>query len=185
VSKHSQKAHHRSVAGSDTTATAIRSTILHLITSPRILAKLHAEISAHPYSTPVIPNSTAQEMPYLQAVIKEGLRIFPPVAGLMAKESPPGGDTFKGQYIPGGTRVGYCAWGIYRDADIWGADAGEFRPERWIDDSEEKIKHMESTLDLIFSYGRYQCLGRPVALMELNKVFVKVRANLTPKPPVA
>jgi len=162
------------VAGSDTTATAIRSTILHLITSPRILAKLHAEISAHPYSTPVIPNSIAQEMPYLQAVIKEGLRIFPPVAGLMAKESPPGGDTFKGQYIPGGTRVGYCAWGIYRDEGIWGADAGEFRPERWIDDSEDKIKHMESTLDLIFSYGRYQCLGRPVALMELNKVFVKL-----------
>jgi cytochrome P450 len=46
-------------------------------------------------------------MPYLQAVIKEGLRIFPPVAGLMSKEVPPGGDAFNGLYIPEGTKIGY------------------------------------------------------------------------------
>lgn len=154
---------------------------MHLITSPRILSKFHAEIKANPFSTPVIPNNIAQEMPYLQAIIKEGLRIFPPVAGLMAKQAPPQGDTFKGQYIPGGTRVGYCAWGIFRDTEIYGEDAGEFRPERWIDDTEDKIKEMESTLDLIFSYGKYQCLGRPVALMELNKVFVTVRPPFPPE----
>lgn len=142
------------------------------------MSKLHAEIAANPYSTPVIPNSIGQEMPYLQAIIKEGLRIFPPVAGLMAKEAPPQGDTFKGQYIPGGTRIGYCAWGIFRDTEIYGDDAAEFRPERWIEDSEERIKEMEGTLDLIFSYGRYQCLGRPVAWMELNKVFVTVGTSL-------
>ncbi|KAL2682430.1 hypothetical protein Neosp_006881 [[Neocosmospora] mangrovei] len=99
---------------------------------------------------------------------------LPPVAGLMSKEVPPQGDTWKDQFIPGGTSVGYCAWGIFRREDIWGSDAGEFRPERWIESSPEKIKEMESALDLIFSYGRWQCLGRPVALMELNKIYVEL-----------
>ncbi|KAJ4175219.1 hypothetical protein NW754_005639 [Fusarium falciforme] len=162
------------IAGSDTTATAIRSTMLHIITSPRVYHKLRTEISKTTYSEPIIPDSIGRDLPYLQAVIKEGLRIFPPVAGLMSKEVPPQGDTWKGQFIPGGTSVGYCAWGIFRREDIWGSDAGEFRPERWIESPPEKIKEMESALDLIFSYGRWQCLGRPVALMELNKIYVEL-----------
>ncbi|KAF4976804.1 hypothetical protein FZEAL_6585 [Fusarium zealandicum] len=162
------------VAGSDTTATAIRSTLLHLITIPRVYHKLRAETSKTEYPDAVIPDNAARELPYLQAVIKEGLRIFPPVAGLMAKQVPPQGDTWKGRFIPGGTRIGYCAWGIFRREDLWGADAGEFRPERWIESPPDKIREMESALELIFSYGRWQCLGRPVALMELNKIFVEV-----------
>ncbi|RSL68941.1 hypothetical protein CEP54_002545 [Fusarium duplospermum] len=149
------------IAGSDTTATAIRSTMLHIITIPRVYNKLRTEISNTTYSEPIIPDSIGRDLPYLQAVIKEGLL-------------PPQGDTWKGQFIPGGTSVGYCAWGIFRREDIWGPDAGEFRPERWIESSPEKIKEMESALDLIFSYGRWQCLGRPVALMELNKIYVEL-----------
>ncbi|KAM5353563.1 hypothetical protein ACJ41O_000213 [Fusarium nematophilum] len=162
------------IAGSDTTATAIRSTMLHIITVPRVYNALRAEISNTSYAEAIIPDALGRDLPYLQAVIKEGLRIFPPVAGLMAKQVPPGGDIWKGQFIPGGTSIGYCAWGIFRREDLWGADAGEFRPERWLDSSPEKIREMESALDLIFSYGRWQCLGRPVALMELNKVYVEL-----------
>ena len=82
-------------------------------------------------------------MPYLQAIIKEGLRIWPPVVGLMAKEVPKGGDVFKGQYLPEGTHIGYCAWGIFRRKDIWGEDAQEYRPERWLDSTPEKLREME------------------------------------------
>ncbi|KAH7353681.1 cytochrome P450 [Plectosphaerella cucumerina] len=162
------------VAGSDTTATAIRATMLHLITNPRVLAKLLDEIRATTTAGPLISDSEARALPYLQAVIKEGLRIFPPVAGLMAKEVPPGGDTWKGVFLPGGTRIGYGAWGIFRNRGLWGADADEFRPERWLGGPPEKIRELESTLDLVFSYGRWQCLGRPVAMMELSKVFFEI-----------
>lgn len=136
---------------------------------------MRQEIDNTPISSPIITDETARSMPYLQAVIKEGLRIFPPVAGLMAKEEPAGGHHWKGVFIPGGTRVGSCAWGIFRRQDIWGADANEFRPERWLDSTPERLQLMEGTLELIFSYGRWQCLGRPIAVMELNKVFVQVR----------
>lgn len=119
-------------------------------------------------------------MPYLQAVIKEGLRIFPPVTGLMSKDVPEGGDTINGIYIPDGTKIGYCAWGLFRSKDIWGEDAAVFRPERWIEGSPEKIREREATLELIFSYGRWQCLGKNIALIELNKVYVEVSFAVFP-----
>ncbi|GKT50324.1 cytochrome P450 monooxygenase lolP1 [Colletotrichum spaethianum] len=135
----------------------------------------------------MIANAEARNLPYLQAVIKEGLRIFPPVAGIMAKEAPAAGDTWKGQFIPGGTRIGWSVWSMFRREDVWGNDAQEFRPERWLAEEQggttptEKLREMESTIDLAFSYGKYQCLGRPVALIELNKVFFELlrRYDLT------
>ncbi len=162
------------IAGSDTTAGAIRSTFLYIITIPRVYSRLLAEISSASISSP-IQDAEAKKLPYLQAVIKEGLRIWPPVAGLMSKEVPAGGDTINGLFVPGGTQIGYCAWGIFRNRKIWGADADMFRPERWLEGPAAKIKEQELTLELVFAAGRYQCLGKNVALMELNKVFVEVR----------
>ncbi|KEZ44049.1 hypothetical protein SAPIO_CDS3787 [Scedosporium apiospermum] len=161
------------LAGSDTTATALRGTLLHILTNPRVHARLLAEIKTFAPSTP-IQDTEARQMPYLQAVIKEGLRIFPPVTGLMSKDVPEGGDTFNGLYIPDGTKIGYCAWGLFRNKDIWGEDAAVFRPERWIEGAPEKIREREATLELIFSYGRWQCLGKNIALIELNKVYVEL-----------
>ncbi|MAD83941.1 MAG: hypothetical protein CL912_13345 [Deltaproteobacteria bacterium] len=163
-----------SIAGSDTTAVAVRIIFLHLMSNPRILSRFRAEFSRASISSP-IRDSEARNLPYLQAIIKEGLRYWPPVVGLMAKEVPPAGDVINGMFIPGGTSIGYDAFGIFRDKEIFGEDADVFRPERWLKDSAEKIKELEQTLDLVFSFGKYQCLGRNVALMELNKVFVEVR----------
>lgn len=170
------------LAGADTSATAIRSTILHLITHPTTYRALQAEIDQHVreglISSPVIRDDEAQRMKYLQAVIKEGLRIWPPVTGLLSKRAPVGGDEIEvaGQKvtIPEGTDVGYCAWGIHRNKDIFGEDADVFRPERWLIADEERLAIMNRTVDLVFGYGKYQCLGRPVALLELNKVYVEV-----------
>jgi cytochrome P450 len=169
-----------SIAGSDTTAVAIRVIFLYLITTPRVLERFRAEYSKASISSP-IQDSEARNLPYLQAIIKEGLRIWPPVVGLMAKEVPPSGDVVSGLFVPGGTSIGYCAFGIFRDKKIWGEDVDVFRPERWLDSSAEKIKEQEQTLEIIFAFGKYQCLGRNVALMELNKVFVEVSIYIYPE----
>lgn len=161
------------MAGSDTTATAIRMTFLYLITNPRVLEKFRNECSNASISSP-IQDAEARKLPYLQAIIKEGLRIWPPVVGLMAKEVPAESDIINGLFIPGGTSIGYCAFGMFRDKKIWGEDADVFRPERWLEGSPARIKQEEETLELIFAQGKYQCLGKNVALMELNKVFVEV-----------
>ena len=57
---------------------------------------------------------------------------------------------------------------------VCGADADVFRPERWIEADAAQLTEMTNTVDLVFHYGRYQCLGKNVALMEFNKIFVEL-----------
>jgi cytochrome P450 len=171
VEPRSLKAPESRIAVSGTTATAVRATLLHIITIPRVHEKLLAEIFGATLLSP-ISDAEAKKLPYLQAIIKEGLRIYPPVAGLMAKQVPPEGDTINGMFVPGGTQIGYSAWGIFRNKKIWREDAHAFRPERWLGGGD--IREQELMLKQIFAAGRYQCLGKNVALVELNKVSVKV-----------
>jgi cytochrome P450 len=156
--------------------------MLYIITSPWVYQHLLSEIllgiSQNRISQP-IRDSEAKTLPYLQACIKEGLRMYPPGAGIIPKEVQKGGDTIAGVYIPEGTKVGYCAWGVYKNKETFGQDADMFRPERWLETSGEELARMNSTWDLIFSPGKWQCLGKSVALMELNKVFVEVSHKLT------
>ncbi|KAF1845545.1 cytochrome P450 [Cucurbitaria berberidis CBS 394.84] len=165
------------VAGSDTSAGTVRAVMLYLLTNPTTYQKLRMEIdratAAGNVSSP-IKDTEARQLPYLQAVIKEGLRLMPPASGVMFKEVPPAGDVIDGKFIPGGTNIGSSPLGIHRSKNIFGPDADLFRPERWIVASPEKFADMSSTVDLVFHYGKYQCLGKSVALMEFNKLFVEL-----------
>ena len=163
-----------SIAGSDTSACAIRATLLYVLTNSDIQSKLLEEISKASISSP-ITDAEARKLPYLQAVIKEGLRMFPPVTGIMFKEVPAGGDTIKGFYIPKGTGIGWSSFGLMRNKKVWGDDARLFRPERWFEGSPEDIRKKEIDVEMVFGYGKYQCLGKNVAYLELNKIFVEVR----------
>lgn len=170
------------IAGSDTTATALRTTMLYLMASPisyQRLAKEVREAAADGrISHPVVTDAEARALPYLQAVIKEGLRINPPVAGTMDVVVPEGGDMICGYPVPAGTEVGCSEFGTQSLSSIFGPDADVFRPERWLEaeaeEGGERLKQMVSTWGLIFKYGKWQCLGKEVALIELNKVFVEV-----------
>ena len=64
-----------------------------------------------------------------------------------------------------------------RNRLIWGDDANVFRPERWLDSLAEKIKEMEAMFELIFGYGKWQCLRRNIVMIELNKGFVELLRN--------
>ncbi|KAH7079455.1 cytochrome P450 [Paraphoma chrysanthemicola] len=165
------------VAGSDTSAGTLRAVMLNILTNPPMYKKLQKEIdegiAAGKISSP-IKDAEARQFPYLQAVIKEGLRIMPPASGAFYKEVPAAGDVINGLFIPGGTQIGSSPLGIHRSKKIFGIDADLFRPERWTEASPEKFAEMSSTVDLVFHYGKYQCLGRGVALMEFNKIFVEL-----------
>ncbi|PKS07210.1 hypothetical protein jhhlp_005812 [Lomentospora prolificans] len=166
------------LAGSETSATAIRSTLLYIITCPAVYTKLVTEILEASKTLPSpIPNAASKDLPYLQAVIKEGLRIFPPVASVFTKTTPPEGDTWNGVHIPGGTGISYNAFGLARNKKVWGEDAALFRPERWLEGTAEEIRARESVLDMVFGYGKYKCLGQSIAYMELNKIFFELLRN--------
>jgi cytochrome P450 len=175
------------LAGGETTATGLRATLLYIITNPRIYTTLQAEIdnavkTEGKISNPVIKDTEWRHLLYLQAVIKEGLRIWPPVTGMMSKFSPPNGDelTIDGEkvLIPGGTNIGWASWGIHRNKAVFGEDAELYRPERWLDVANpEKLERMRKVVDLNFGYGKYYCLGRLIALSELHKVVFEVRSE--------
>lgn len=148
--------------------------MLYIITNPQVYSRLNAEIASTPISNPVT-DLEARRMPYLQAIIRKGFRIHPPAVGLGFRDVPPSGDTLSGCFVPEGTNVGYNFFGMMRDPKLWGEDAKVFRPERWLNASPERLKMMNANVDLVFSYGKWLCLGRNVALMELNKVLVEVR----------
>jgi cytochrome P450 len=169
------------LAGSDTTAAAIRATMLYLIANPRVYAKLQAEVDECVASGAVmgiVSDAEAKKLEYLRAVIHEGLRIHPPVTDEVPKMVPNGGDTVSVEgvevFLPGGTNVGYCVLGLNRNKDIFGDDVNMFRPERWLIEDEGRLTAMKKTTDLIFGYGKYQCLGKPIAWLEISKVIFEV-----------
>ncbi|KAF7188764.1 Cytochrome P450 monooxygenase [Pseudocercospora fuligena] len=195
-------------AGSDTTASTIRATMLNIMTSPRLCRLLTAEIDdavargALPPEGQVVSEDQARQLPLLQATIKEGLRWYPAVAAELSKLTPPQGDAICGYYVPGGTKVGTSMKALHRNEELYGPDAEAFRPERWLLSSEAatklpeylapwnlsgplthplghetdpaKLLAMLRNNDLVFGNGRFQCLGKPVAWLELNKIFVEL-----------
>jgi cytochrome P450 len=163
------------IAGSNSTAHALRMTLLSLITTSSASAALVAEIrSAASRITVPISWADAQALPYLQAVVREGLRMWPPVQGLGFKRVPPGGDVISGLFVPGGTEVGQGFFAIGRSVAVWGDDADIFRPERWLEADDERLRVMNAAVDTHFGAGKYSCLGKPIAMMELTKAVFEV-----------
>lgn len=107
-------------------------------------------------------------------MIYESLRIRPVVPGLLFKEVPAGGDTINGKFIPGGTAIGTNLPSFLRNKTIFGPDADIFRPERFLELSPAALSEMHRNVELNFGYGRWMCAGKPLAQMELNKVFFEV-----------
>ena len=178
------------LAGADTTAGAIRATLLYLMSNPRVYKKLQAEIDqavkegAAPAAPEVISDAEARRLPYLTAVVREGMRIHPPAVNLFSRIAPPEGDavTVEGKeyFIPGGAMIGYSAWSMHKkNKAVYGEDAEVFRPERWlldesIPEEKERLARMLKVTELIFGYGRWVCLGKVVALIEIHKALFEL-----------
>lgn len=167
------------IAGSDTSATAIRSTLLFIMTNPRVYRRLQAEIDEGiregRISSP-ITDAEARELPYLQGVIREGLRMWPPATAVLPKVSTTD-QVVCGVRIPAGTNVAWAPFSFLRSKKTFGDDANVFRPERWLHVDSDPARHrlMDQTVMMEFASGsRWECLGKTVAQVELNKTYVEV-----------
>ena len=167
------------VAGSDTTSTAVQSTLLAIILNPHVYQTLRLEIQAAVKAKAVsypIADREGKQLPYLQACVLEGLRKFPPLSQLRERVVPPEGDIINGHRIPGGTFIGLNAWGTRLD-EVFGDDPEVFRPERWLTSDTNRLKAMHHTHGLIFGHGSTKCLGMAMAMMELNKIIFEVQTT--------
>ncbi|KAI8633515.1 cytochrome P450 [Xylariaceae sp. FL1651] len=165
------------VAGSETSSSAIRIALLYLTATPMVYQKLKADIKAAIISgraSSPITAAEARDLPYLQAVIYESMRIRPVATATFSREVPPEGDTIHGQFIPGGTAIGPNLSAVMRSKALFGEDADVFRPERFLEVDEETRTEMQRNVELNFGYGRWMCAGKPIAWLELYKTLFEL-----------
>jgi cytochrome P450 len=177
------------LAGSDTTASLLRSIVYHVLKNPQIHRKLQQELEEAKVQIPV-PYSEVSKLPYLSAVIRESSRINPGVAMMLERIVPEGGlELSDGTVLPPGVKVGMNAWVVHRDKIIYGQDADSFRPERWLREDgeveevyEERLANMKRH-DLTYGAGKRGCLGKYVAILETYKLvaslFFKYDVSIT------
>ena len=160
-------------AGSDTISATLRALIYHLLKQPDTMEKLRKELDqALREGSLTIPLPTwteCQRLPYLNACIKEALRLNPALALPLERVVPPSGLQLDDTWLPPGTIVGINPWVLQREKRIFGEEAEMWNPDRWLDQDTAKTKYMEQHL-LAFGAGKRTCLGRNIAMLELSKV---------------
>ncbi|OAL00128.1 cytochrome P450 [Phaeosphaeriaceae sp. SRC1lsM3a] len=163
-------------AGSDTTAVAFRTTFYHLMRHPAAMAKARGEIDAAlaegSLSSPIKYSETINKLPYICASIKEAMRMHPSVGLSMQRHAPESGIELAGKFIPAGWRVGMNPAVFHYEKSIFGADADEFRPERWLV-SPEEWKAMDRNI-LTFGAGTRTCIGKNISLVELHTLVPEI-----------
>ena len=90
------------VTGSETTATTLSGITSYLVKSPDVMVKLVQEIRQNFENESLITSSGLSKLPYLNAVIQEGLRLCPPIPDGFRRDVPPRGDTICGEWLPEG-----------------------------------------------------------------------------------
>jgi cytochrome P450 len=160
-------------AGSDTIGSTLRAVFYYLLKYPESSAGLLRELAgarkASKLSTPTPTWTECQALPYLNAVVKEALRLNPALALPLERVVPAAGLQIGDVFLPPGTIVGINPWVLQRDKRIFGEDAEQWKPERWLSYDAEKAKYMDHHI-LSFGAGKRTCLGRNIAMLELLKV---------------
>ena len=150
-----------------------------LLSHPEAMAKLAREVDdAMPASGAPMTFDAIQALPFLDAVLKETLRLFPPISiGRCALQddvivgSIGGAGGAGGGVIVKGAMVGIAIGGLHRNRKVWGDNADDFVPERWFADT---IGAVASTGYMPFALGQRNCIGMQFAQLEMKVVMTRL-----------
>ncbi|KAK2616579.1 hypothetical protein QQS21_000402 [Conoideocrella luteorostrata] len=155
------------IAGAETTATFLAAVTYYLLKNPDCYQKLQAEISGRFASYEQVNATDARQLPYLQAIINEGLRIYAPGSGGFPRLSP--GMYVGDIYVPAGAEMITHAWTLTHSEEYF-SEPYAFKPERWLDPRSKDVKEASQP----FSMGPRGCLGQNFAYMEVNLILAKL-----------
>ncbi|XP_022924015.1 cytochrome P450 71A1-like [Cucurbita moschata] len=159
------------VGGTDTTATGLEWAMAELMRNPTAMKKVQEEVRTVTGKKPKIEAEDIQKMKYMQCVIKESLRLHPPVPLLVPRQTM-GTVNLEGYEIPPKTSVWVNAWAIQRDPKSW-ENPNEFIPERFMEPNSVDFKGQDFEF-VPFGSGRRKCIGMSFGLA----AFESVLANL-------
>ncbi|RHZ49712.1 hypothetical protein CDV55_100983 [Aspergillus turcosus] len=158
------------VAGSDTTALTLCAVLYELVRHPEQIARLREEVEPFVDGKGEVRGSDIALLDHLNGVINEALRMYPPVPGALWRKTPAEGIQVEGVHIPGEMIV-YCPQYVMGRSELCYARPDEFIPERWYK-YPDLIKDRSAFAP--FSLGPYNCIGRPLALLNLRTTLVKL-----------
>lgn len=165
------------LAGADTVTIGLTSVVYFVGRHRAVANKLRAELDSCGLEMP--PKwASVYKLPYLDAVIRESFRCHP-IGAMLSRRGVPEGRVLTlpdGRILPAGTAVAVSGWATHFDKDVYGADALEFRPERWLkgegedeDEYAERLRRMNKA-DLTWGHGDRACMGKNIARCEMYKL---------------
>ncbi|KAF2473016.1 cytochrome P450 [Lindgomyces ingoldianus] len=166
-------------AGNDTTSDALIIGIYQICRHPEVLGRLEDELTkAFPNieDTDAINYENTKDLSFLNAVIKEILRISNPLPGRLPRVVPHDGYKMYEHHVPAGTALNFSIHLLNRHPDIW-SNPTHFNPDRWLQPDSTKLdKHMAT-----FYNGTRQCLGKHLAWCEMYIIIANLfrRFHLT------
>ncbi|KAJ7971481.1 Cytochrome P450 family protein [Quillaja saponaria] len=154
------------IAASETSSSTIEWALTELLCNPEVMVKVKDEVGRVIGPNRKLEESDIDNLPYLQAVIKETFRLHPPIPFLVPRKAMQE-TIFMGYNIPKDTQVFVNAWAIGRDPDVW-EEPLSFKPERFIG---SEIDYKGQHYELIpFGAGRRMCAGVPLAHRALHLI---------------
>ena len=159
------------LAGHDTTATALIFTLYHLARHPDAQARLFEELQSSVAVGTVPAPADVEKLLYLKACIHEALRLSPPVISVPRQVQED--DVLpSGTFVPKGCVIQCSITGAHYLEATWGADATQFRPERWLEPGDDGKPHQfasraASCAFIPFLSGPRNCIGKDFAMKEL------------------
>ncbi|KAL9332046.1 hypothetical protein ACSQ67_001656 [Phaseolus vulgaris] len=155
------------MAGSETTSSIIEWAMTELLRNRECLEKVKSELDGVVGNGREIEESDIDNLPYLQAVVKETLRLHPPIPLLVPRKAIKE-TQFMGYDIPKDTQVLVNAWAIGRDPSFWDQPL-DFKPQRFVDCNNIDYKGHHFGF-IPFGAGRRMCAGVPLAHRILHLV---------------
>lgn len=191
-------------AGFETTANALTFTMWLLATNPHIQDKLRDQIILYnkPMGTEDYTDNTTKEQinddnndasgekmrylptivnhcDYLEMVINESLRLYPPVPGLSCRSASVDCVLPNGMSVEKGVSIVPSVYSIHRNKDIWGSDANQFKPERF---ESIGLARLNSAQFMPFGLGPRNCIGNKLAMLEMKIVVAKIMSMYRVEP---
>uniref|UniRef100_A0A8H7N1C1 Uncharacterized protein n=1 Tax=Bionectria ochroleuca TaxID=29856 RepID=A0A8H7N1C1_BIOOC len=161
------------VAGSETTATMISGTVYLLLCNPSILRKLTSVIRADFRTQLDLTNVNLQQHEYLNAVLKEGLRLYPPAPDTLIRTTANKSAIIAGRVVPPHTSLTMNVWAAHRDSANFNKPL-EFVPERWMSNAPPEFDNDDKAVFKPFSVGPRDCIGKNLAWAEMRMILAKL-----------
>ncbi|KAK8192010.1 putative cytochrome P450 [Phyllosticta capitalensis] len=162
------------VAGADTTSITLTNAFYYLALNPEPYRQLQATLDAiFPGGPSTFEYDGVRDVPLLEGIINESMRLKPPVPSGNPRETPAGGIQIGEQWVPGGVNIVIPQWVVQRDERYF-EQADKFIPERWIPGGDKAWMVKDKNAFFPMYVGMYHCAGKQLALWEMRSVIARV-----------